>query len=93
EQLLSFDIAENIRTQLKLNISLQITPTEAIWLSERPFKNDSYLAPFRVIMEPFIDPKTGEQLKTSFTLFGREYSGVVYSVVVIYQLVNIPESQ
>jgi len=93
EQLLSFDVAENIRTQLKLNISLQVTPTDTIWLSERPFKNDSYLAPYRVIMEPFIDPKTGEPLKTSFTLSGRAYSGVVYSVVVIYQLVNIPESQ
>jgi len=85
-QALDYNTIQNIREQLKINISKQIQPTDVVSVSERPLKNDNILKPYAVIMEPFKDPHTGETVTATIM----NYSGVLYSLITIYEFTYIP---
>ncbi|MEM3926136.1 MAG: STT3 domain-containing protein [Desulfurococcaceae archaeon] len=70
---------------LKISIEKTINPTSISVISDRPLKNDPYLAPYAVIVEPFIDPRTLKPLTINFL----GYSGSIYSTIFIYQLTEI----
>lgn len=61
----------------------ELTVNDKTYTSERPLADDPYFKPYAVIVEPFINPKTGEKVYYPGL-------GTLYSVIVIYQLVNIP---
>jgi len=86
EEFLDYATIDYFKTQLKLNITKSINVQDLKWITERPLANDAYIKPFKVVVEPFIDPRTGEPLKFGYTIADRNYEGVVYSVIVFYEL-------
>ena len=80
EEFLDYSTMENIRSQLRINITHRVRVMQETWIEERPLAGDGYIKPFRVVMEPFRDPRTGELLKT------RDGRGVIYSIIVFYEI-------
>lgn len=78
--------ASRIRESLGINITSYIMASSLATLETRPLANDTYIKPYRVIVEPFVNPYTGTPLQAS-TIDGKP--GIVYSVIVLYEL-NIP---
>lgn len=86
KQALRSDIREQIYENLKINVTTQVNPTGVSCTSERPLKDDEYLKPYTVIVEPFKDPRTGSDIVVSF---GGQ-SGVLYSLILIYEFAKLP---
>ncbi|MEM1713010.1 MAG: STT3 domain-containing protein [Desulfurococcaceae archaeon] len=86
EQTLDYYTIQNIREQLKINISKQIQPTDVVSITDRPLKNDIILKPYAIIMEPFRNPRTGEPVTVTFM----NYSGELYSLILLYEFTHIP---
>lgn len=85
-QPLDYTTRQRIQDTLKLNITIMINPGDISCTTERPLLGDTYLEPYAIIIEPFKNPETGELLQANFM----NYSGVIYSVIVIYKFTTIP---
>ncbi|MEM4481812.1 MAG: STT3 domain-containing protein [Desulfurococcaceae archaeon] len=86
EQILSESDVRNVYSYLRINISRRVQVTDVVGISERPLVNDTYLEPFAVVVEPFIDPETKEPFTTTYM----GYRGRVYSVIILYKFREIP---
>jgi dolichyl-diphosphooligosaccharide--protein glycosyltransferase len=80
EEFLDYSTMESIRNQLRINITYRVRVAQETWIEERPLAGDNHIKPFRVVIEPFRDPRTGELLKT------RDGRGVVCSIIVFYEI-------
>lgn len=79
-----------LRRALGLDILYEISISDVAYTTDRPLANDTYLVPYAVIAEPFIEPRTGRPLTVSFTIGMKHVEGTVYSVIVLYKFVEIP---
>ena len=85
-QPLDYTTRQRIQDTLRLNITTMINPGDISCTAERPLLGDTYLEPYAVIIEPFKNPETGEYLQANYM----NYSGTIYSVIVIYRFTTIP---
>jgi len=85
-QPLDYSTRQRIQDTLRLNITTMINPGDISCTVERPLLGDTYLEPYAVIIEPFKNPETGEPLQANYM----NYSGIIYSVIVIYRFTTIP---
>lgn len=81
-----------LRKALGLDILYEIGISDVAYTSSRPLANDTYLRPYAVVAEPFIDARTGKPLTVSFTAGMKHVEGTIYSVIVFYKFTEIPLS-
>ncbi|ADV64613.1 STT3 domain-containing protein [Desulfurococcus mucosus] len=81
--LLDSATASRISESLKLPVTQYIQAQSITSLSTRPLVNDTHVKPYKVIMEPFVNPYTGQPVEVSTPDGGR---GILYSIIVFYQL-------
>jgi len=85
QNLLDSTTASRIRDSLGLTISYYIQVQSLSSLTSRPLANDTYFKPYRIIVEPMINPYTGQPVNVRTPDGG---SGILYSVIVFYQLIE-----
>lgn len=89
EQLLDYRTAQNLRETIKLDIKYSIVVSEPYpypVTTARPLANSTVLRPYAVIIEPFVDPRTGEPFKYNYL----GYDGSLYSLILFYEFTDIP---
>ncbi|ACL10465.1 Oligosaccharyl transferase subunit, putative [Desulfurococcus amylolyticus 1221n] len=81
--LLDSSTASRIKEVTGLDVKYYIQARSISSINTRPLANDTYIKPFRIIMEPFINPWTGQPVRISTPDGG---NGILYSIIVFYQL-------
>ncbi|MEM4717649.1 MAG: STT3 domain-containing protein [Desulfurococcaceae archaeon] len=90
EQLLDYRTAQSIREMIKIDVKYSVVVNEPYpytLTTTRPLFNNTILRPYAVIIEPFIDPRTGEPFKYNY--FG--YEGGLYSLILFYEFTSMLE--